>query len=133
MASCLRGQVSTCRRPHARRGLKGQNIPVLVTDLSRAEAAKALATFDPIGALAGRDAETRGAPRGRRRGRGRTEELLALLRAARKRGTMTTRTAARQTRRVGYRVVVVCRDEEHQAELLERLETEGLKCKPLMS
>lgn len=34
---------------------------------------------------------------------------------------------------VEYRVVVDCRDEQHQAELLERLEQEGLKCRALMS
>lgn len=32
-----------------------------------------------------------------------------------------------------YRLVVECTDEQHQAELLERLEAEGLSCKPLIS
>lgn len=32
-----------------------------------------------------------------------------------------------------YRIVVECRDELHQVELIDRLELEGLKCKPLMS
>ncbi|MEG7631090.1 hypothetical protein, partial [Listeria monocytogenes] len=62
--------------------LKGQAIPVLVTDLSRAEAAKALATFDAVGDLAGRDAQKLAAlledvGRGSEEG---TEELLAALR-----------------------------------------------------
>lgn len=62
--------------------LKGQNIPVLVTDLSRAEASKALATFDAAGDLAGRDARKLAAlledvGRGAEEG---TEELLAALR-----------------------------------------------------
>lgn len=62
--------------------LKGQNIPVLVTDLSRAEAAKALATFDAVGDLAGRDAAKLAAlladvGQGEEEG---TEELLAALR-----------------------------------------------------
>jgi DNA modification methylase len=37
--------------------LPGEHIPVLVTDLSEGEAEKVLATYDPIGALAGRDGE----------------------------------------------------------------------------
>ena len=62
--------------------LRGQEIPVLVTDLSRAEAAKALATFDAVGDLAGRDAQKLAAlledvGRGAEEG---TEELLAALR-----------------------------------------------------
>ena len=62
--------------------LRGQAIPVLVTDLSRAEAAKALVTFDAVGDLAGRDAQKLAAlledvGRGAEEG---TEELLAALR-----------------------------------------------------
>lgn len=117
--------------------LRGQTIPVLVTDLSRAEAAKALATFDPVGSLAGRDAEKLAAlladvGEGEESG---TEELLALLRGGGKktRDEDDTDRGASKLGGLEYRVVVVCRDEEHQAELLERLETEGLKCKPLMS
>ena len=34
---------------------------------------------------------------------------------------------------LAYKVVVDCRDEEHQAEMLERLESEGLVCRPLIS
>ena len=64
--------------------LRGQAIPVFVTDLSRAEAAKALATFDAVGDLAGRDAQKLAAlledvGRGSEEG---TEELLAALREA---------------------------------------------------
>lgn len=32
-----------------------------------------------------------------------------------------------------YRLLVSCRDEKHQTELLERLEGEGLSCRPLIS
>lgn len=32
-----------------------------------------------------------------------------------------------------YQVLVECQDEDHQTALLERLEEEGLKCKPLVS
>lgn len=32
-----------------------------------------------------------------------------------------------------YRIVIECDGESHQGELLERLEAEGLRCKPLMS
>jgi ParB-like chromosome segregation protein Spo0J len=34
---------------------------------------------------------------------------------------------------VQYTIVVACKDEVHQAEVLARLESEGLDCKPLMS
>ena len=34
---------------------------------------------------------------------------------------------------LSFRVVVDCHDEGHQAELLERFESEGLACRPLMS
>lgn len=32
-----------------------------------------------------------------------------------------------------YQIIVECNDEFHQAELIERLETDGLRCKPMMS
>ncbi len=38
--------------------LPGEALPVLVTDLTEAEADKLLATYDPIGAMATRDDET---------------------------------------------------------------------------
>ena len=42
---------------HARKDLAGQSVvPVLVTDLTAAEALKVLATFDPLGAMAEADA-----------------------------------------------------------------------------
>ncbi len=48
----------TCIDGHARETLMGEaDVPVLVTDLTREEARTVLATFDPIGALAGADDE----------------------------------------------------------------------------
>ena len=44
--------------------------------------------------------------------------------------------AADTTEQLGgleYRVLVLCTSETHQAEVLERLESEGLKCQPLIS
>jgi hypothetical protein len=35
--------------------------------------------------------------------------------------------------KLSYKVVIECADEEQQTELLERLESEGLKCKPLVT
>lgn len=32
-----------------------------------------------------------------------------------------------------YQIIIECKDETHQAELLERLDNQGLKCKPLIS
>lgn len=43
---------------HLRRDVSGDaTVPVLVTDLSEAEALEVLATYDPVGALAGADAQ----------------------------------------------------------------------------
>ena len=41
--------------------------------------------------------------------------------------------AAEGTRGLAFRVIVECESEEHQTELLDRFEAEGLKCKPLIS
>lgn len=37
-----------------------------------------------------------------------------------------------QLQDIKFQVIVTCDDEDHQAEILERLEAEGLKCRPLM-
>ena len=38
-----------------------------------------------------------------------------------------------RTKGLAFRVIVECESEEHQTELLDRFEAEGLKCKPLIS
>jgi len=40
---------------------------------------------------------------------------------------------SQQVGELAYRLIVVCRNEVHQGELLERLEREGLECQPLIS
>jgi hypothetical protein len=108
-----------------------QLVPVLVLDVSAAEANKLLAFYDPLAALAGRDAQ-------------RAQELAAevqtsspLLRQLLQtlRGEQATsaaaRTAAQEEYEATYQLVVQCHDEAQQRELFERLSAEGLSCKVL--
>lgn len=68
---------------HMRRGLRGKKLGVQITDLDAREAALVLATFDPIGAQAGRDdALLRELLDGQRSDHRGLEDLLADLRAS---------------------------------------------------
>lgn len=68
---------------HMRRGLRGKKLGVQITDLDAREAALVLATFDPIGAQAGRDdALLRELLAGQRSDHRGIEDLLADLRAS---------------------------------------------------
>lgn len=68
---------------HMRRGLRGKKLGVQVTDLDAREASLVLATFDPIGAQAGRDdALLRSLLEGQRSENRGLEDLLADLRAS---------------------------------------------------
>jgi hypothetical protein len=99
-------------------------IPVEVLDVTPEEADKLLLTLDPIGQLAGQNAEKR-------------EELFRSLRAQ-------TRESAAALRRLTPRpfrpeanrrpepkfaIIIDCADEAHQLALLERFAPEGLKCR----
>jgi len=48
-------------------------------------------------------------------------------------GSMTDRTAPQLSSDLVHRVIVDCRDEQHQGELIERLQKEGETCRPLIS
>lgn len=106
----------------------GQDVPVVVVDLSEEEAAKFLATADPLTQLAGQD----------------DSKLIALL------DDFNSDNAAIQkmlgdlvklpkeepgpiTFDQKFEVLVTCEDEAQQAQLLERLLQEGFKCRSLIS
>jgi ParB-like chromosome segregation protein Spo0J len=112
-------------------------VPVVVTDLSEAEAKKAILVHDPLAGMAEADPE-------------RLEALIAevevddpalvamLDELARESGVETEEPeeepdTAPQLGGLEYRVIVKCADEGQQVSLVERLEAEGFTCQPLMS
>ena len=113
---------------------KEKTIPVCYVNLSPKEEHIALATFDSVGALAQQDEaayakliEEIGAD---------NPALMSLLAkdeevdAAAVIGAGDT---SSQLTGMEYRVIVDCRDEEQQTELLTRFELEGLPCRALIS
>jgi hypothetical protein len=115
-----------------------QPIPVLVLDVTEAEADKLLATFDPLGAMAGADAALldellRGVQTG-------NEAVAALLdQTAREAGCeWASGEDGKPSGDAGgipeqYQVLVVCAGEAQQAELLEELAGRGLTVRSLIS
>ncbi len=113
-----------------------QPIPVLVLDVTAEEADKLLATFDPIGAMATADAE-------------KLEALLAevsssndavnaLLASVAQDAGITTAVeepepAGQRTIPEKYQILIEFEDEQTQAQWLEKLTTEGLSCRSLIS
>jgi len=108
-------------------------VPVLVLDLTEAEAAKLLAVHDPLAGMAEADHEA-------------LSRLLAEVETdnealGRLLAEMGSALDARGPEDQGppeevpipeaFQVVVECRDEEHQREVYERLAGEGLKCRLL--
>lgn len=106
---------------------RGEDTPVPVTyvDLTPIEEERVLLTFDPIGALAGRDEEKLAAlwadnladwPES-------TVDLDAVLKRSK---TQVSFEAATDR----HNVLVECANEQDQAALLERLRKDGLTCRP---
>ena len=112
-------------------------VPVLVLDVTDAEANKLLALLDPLAGLAGADADALGA-------------LLAAIETDNPAVQAVLDELADanglepdepdeepdtgpQLGGLEYRVIVRCADEQQQAALVERLEGEGFQCQPLMS
>jgi hypothetical protein len=110
-------------------------VTVEVLDVNDEEARKLLLTIDPLAALAEADKDV-------------LAQLAAVTRAdsqvlndfwqriaeADAEATAATSTAEdAETVREQYLVLVECRDEEQQVELLRRFEAEGLTCKALLS
>lgn len=107
-----------------------QLLPVLVLDVTEAEAHKLLAFYDPISALAGRDEE-------------RARELAAevetsspVLRAMLDQlqdahSSEPADSSAASEFATCYQLVVQCDDEDQQRDLFERFTAEGLSCRVL--
>lgn len=114
---------------HARKGAvtPTTRVPVLIGSWSEAAEAKILATLDPLAAMAERDDKALAALVADVNWEGELKAVLAKLEMP----------AARQLDpkpRLGdyeYRIVIDCTGEAHQAELLKRLEAEGLTVKAM--
>jgi hypothetical protein len=118
---------------HLRRDLDPEMVvTVEVVDVNEEEARKLLLTLDPLAALADSDNEV-------------LTRLQQMTRADSKVLNDFWQTLAQQqppppplAEEPGplteqYLLLVTCRDEAHQVELLHRFEAEGLPCKPLIS
>jgi hypothetical protein len=110
-------------------------IPVEYVDLTEEEEAEALATIDPIAALAETDKPMLEALlRQIQSPDSAVQKMLADLAA--KHGLLQTAALAQDQSgqiKEQYQVLVTCEAEEQQAELLERLTQEGYECRSLIS
>jgi len=114
-----------------------QHVPVLVLDVSEAEAAKILATHDPLAALA--DADLQQLEQLLREVETEDPALQAMLAdLARGHGLFIEEdpeTASDESGRLKerFQVLIDCRDEQEQAVLLSRLDHEGFRCRALIA
>jgi len=111
-------------------------IPVLVLDVTAEEADKLLATFDPIGAMATADAEKLEALL--REVSSTNDAVNALLASVAQDAGITaaegeSQTAGQDTIPAHFQILIEFEDEQTQAQWLEKLTTEGLTCRSLMS
>jgi hypothetical protein len=119
---------------HLRRDLHpDMEVEVEVLDVTEEEARTLLLSIDPLAALAAIDEPIHArllelAP-------SESEALQALWRATEEAEQEAKAFLDAQTTAAGeqFLVVVECRDEEHQRELLERFQSEGLSCRALLS
>jgi hypothetical protein len=119
---------------HLRRELDPEMlVDVEVLDLSDAEARTLLLSIDPLAALAQTNAETH--TRLRELTPSRSAALSALWDAAQHNQAQAKAVLDQAARPVRdqFLILVECRDEEHQVELLEKFQSEGLACKALLS
>lgn len=118
------------------------DVPVLVLDVSEAEADKILATFDPVSGLAGADAAKLGELlAGVESGNAAVQSLLDQLAA--EHGLASGgdddgdgdggADAGVQAVPEQFQVLVILKNERDQAALLERLAKEGFECRSLIS
>jgi hypothetical protein len=108
-------------------------VPVLVVDVSEAEAALLLATLDPLTNLAGRDdAALDALVAGTQAQSGAVREFLAQLSAERAE-LLADAAPARPEPRLAetFQVLVECGDEAEQREIFERLTAEGRRCRAI--
>lgn len=108
-------------------------VPVLVLDVSEAEALKLLATLDPLAAMAGADAEMLGALVGDVATE--NEAVRAMLKqlVADNPTIVADNDSALDDVIIPetYQVVVECADESEQRTVFERMTAEGFKCRVL--
>src|SRR5688572_352475 len=109
-----------------------QLVPVLVLDVTEAEANKLLAFFDPLSALAGRDEERAAALAAEVETA--SPELRAIL--DRLAGESASETASAEAAgpsdvAPSYQLVVQCADEAEQQALFTQFTEQGLKCRVL--
>jgi hypothetical protein len=119
---------------HLRRDLHpDMQVDVEVLDLSDAEARTLLLSMDPLAALA--ETNTEAHARLRELTPSRSAAINALWDATARNQAKADALLNQQARSVAeqYLILVECRDEEHQVELLEKFQTAGLSCKALLS
>jgi hypothetical protein len=120
---------------HLRRDLDPeQMVDVEVLDVNDDEARKLLLSIDPLAALA----QTRADTHAQLRSLAKTdaEALRALWKAtaeAAKKTRQLLGTPPLQLRKPEYLIVIPCETEDHQLNLLEWLQAEGIRCKALLS
>lgn len=119
---------------HLRRDLDPDMIvDVEVLDVNADEARKLLLSMDSLAGLAEADAETVATLRQLASTASPILDELWQSLARNAEETRQTLADAQQTPAEQFLVLVECRDEEEQVELLARFEAEGLKCKALIS
>jgi hypothetical protein len=107
-------------------------VDVEVLDVNDAEARQLLLSIDPLAALAEADAE---AVAELRKVTQTDSEVLTELWQNLAKSDAATRAALEQATRPKaeqFLILVECRDEQHQAELLGRFQGEGLQCRALL-
>ncbi len=110
-----------------------QEVPVLILDVDEAEAGILLATIDPLAAMA--EANEEALATLLEEIEANSEGLAAMLEGlAEEAGENTGESVSSvDVGDLAYRVIVTVEDEHQQANLIERLESEGFTCLPLMS
>ncbi len=122
---------------HLRQSLNpDQEVPVLVLDVTEAEATKLLAVIDPLAGMAEADEEALGKLLAEIETD--SEGLAAMLDELVDENGLGPEAEPAQSPAIDigdmvYRVIVQVSDEAQQADLIERLESEGFTCLPLMS
>jgi hypothetical protein len=124
---------------HARKEISQGPVPVLIGDWSEEQERKILATLDPIAGMAEADTERLDALlREVQTGSEALAAMLTELAASHEiiPGSTAAPESAPSAPELGadlqHKILVDCRDEQHQAELLERFETEAIPCKAMI-
>ncbi|OAI46868.1 hypothetical protein AYO44_10455 [Planctomycetaceae bacterium SCGC AG-212-F19] len=118
---------------HLRRDLHpDMRVTVEVLDVTEEEARKLLLTLDPLAALAESDRDI--LAKLAEMTKAESQALNEFWQSLRDEQPKLPKTEEQPTNiPEQYLILVQCRDEEHQAELLARFDAEGTACKPLMS